>query len=415
MPLSPSDLSARLGTRIAALQDEPQPETFDLEGARARLLRAYPTPRAAPTGRARARRATRWGLAALAAGACCVMVALLSQPPALEYRLGAADVAGQAGDWIAPPSQERVPIHFSDGTELALAGGTRARIVDMEATGATVIVERGELHASVVHTERTRWQIFIGPYRVHVTGTRFDVAWRPEDERFSLALQTGSVLVSGPGIDGERTLRAGEQLFVGRVGGALTQLASEPSPPSAPSRLATSPSELEPAVSTPAPEVTPTPRATSGAERRTAPRRATQATPPTRAEDFRSLATASRYPEALASAERAGFGQLCRTLASDDLLLLADVARLAGAPGLARSAYRTVRERFPGRDAGQAAFFLGRLAFDRDADYGEAARQFELSLAEGPTGPLAREAAGRLLEARIRQGDEASARRAAHD
>jgi tetratricopeptide (TPR) repeat protein len=402
MPLSSSDL----GARLAALQDESRRETFDFARARARLLRAYPGREAKP------RLGVRWVLAAVVAAACCVGIALVRRPAALEFRIGAAAVAAQAGDWIAPAPQERLPIHFSDGTELELSGGARARILDIDATGATVIVERGELHASVAHRNRARWRVFIGPFRVYVTGTRFDVAWRPEDERFSLALQAGSVLVSGPGIHGERPLRAGERLLVGRVGGALTELASEPPPPR--SLPASSVAETEQAAPAPARSTTPThsaeQRGASAARQAAAPR-----APLARSDDFRALASTSRYPEALAAAERAGFTHLCQTLALSDLLLLADVARLAGAPGLARLAYRSARERFAGRDDGQAAFFLGRLAFDRDGDYAEAARLFERSLAEGPGGPLAREAAGRLLEARIRLGDEAGARRAARE
>jgi hypothetical protein len=94
-------------------------------------------------------------------------------------------------------------------------------------------------------------------------------------------------------------------------------------------------------------------------------------------------------------------------------MLLADVARLAGSAARARQAYEAVRERFPHRDDGQAAFFLGRLAFDERAEYAQASRYFQLSLAEQPAGPLAREAAGRLIEARLLSGDEAGARLAA--
>jgi TolA-binding protein len=69
-----------------------------------------------------------------------------------------------------------------------------------------------------------------------------------------------------------------------------------------------------------------------------------------------------------------------------------------------------VRRRFAGEDAAQAAFFLGRLAFDRGTGDVEAARYFELALTEQPQGPLAREATGRLLEAQLRLRDADAAR-----
>ena len=249
----------------------------------------------------------------------------------------------------------------------------------------------------------SRWQVFVGPFRVRVTGTRFDVAWRPEEERFSLTLREGSVLVSGPVIGTERVLRAGERLSLARVGGVLTELknpAQQETEPEPRAVLLEPAQQPKPAVSMsplPAP-----PRSLGSAAR---------ARPP--AHEFLALAAESRFHDALAAAERAGFERLCRTATRDDVLLLADVARLAAAPQRARLAYSAIRERFSGRDQGQAAFFLGRLAFEHDADFAEAARLFELSIAESPAGPLAREAAGRLIEARVRLADEAGARDAA--
>src|SRR6185436_19152281 len=105
---------------------------------------------------------------------------------------------------------------------------------------------------------------------------------------------------------------------------------------------------------------------------------------PARAPDFHELALAGKYKEALVAVDRLGFDRLCQTASSRDLMLLADIARLAGDSDRARRAYQQVGERFSGADAGQAAFFLGRLAFDQDADYLAAARYFERSLAERP-------------------------------
>jgi TolA-binding protein len=53
------------------------------------------------------------------------------------------------------------------------------------------------------------------------------------------------------------------------------------------------------------------------------------------------------------------------------------------------------------------------MAFDQRAHYAEAARWFSAYLAEQPRGPLMGDAAGRLLEAHERDGNQAAARRAA--
>lgn len=103
----------------------------------------------------------------------------------------------------------------------------------------------------------------------------------------------------------------------------------------------------------------------------------------------------------------------CATATASDLLLLADVARYAGDAGRAKKAWLALRTRFPGDGrAASAAFFLGRTSFE-GGEFAEAKRWFEVSLREAPSGTLAREAAGRLIEACQRAGDAEGAREAA--
>lgn len=75
--------------------------------------------------------------------------------------------------------------------------------------------------------------------------------------------------------------------------------------------------------------------------------------------------------------------------------------------------YSVVRSRFPSTDAAaDAAFVLGRMQFHSGAHEGSAT-WFEIYLRERPEGRFAREAAGRLIEAYHRSGDEDRAREAA--
>src|SRR5205809_862285 len=78
-----------------------------------------------------------------------------------------------------------------------------ARIAETNAAGARVLLEQGGLHADVVHRPRTRWSVEAGPFVVRVTGTRFDVGWDPETQSVKVALQQGSVVVTGCGIGPE--------------------------------------------------------------------------------------------------------------------------------------------------------------------------------------------------------------------
>jgi len=73
-----------------------------------------------------------------------------------------------------------------------------------------------------------------------------------------------------------------------------------------------------------------------------------------------------------------------------------------------------MRMRFPSSPAaGTTAFTLGRIVFEKEHDYPQAATWFETYLREQPTGPLMGDAFGRLMEARLRAGDTPRARASA--
>jgi outer membrane protein assembly factor BamD (BamD/ComL family) len=59
--------------------------------------------------------------------------------------------------------------------------------------------------------------------------------------------------------------------------------------------------------------------------------------------------------------------------------------------------------------AASAAFAIGTIEFDRKRDYAAAARSFALALEEQESGPLAREALGRQVEALARANDRIQA------
>ena len=131
-------------------------------------------------------------------------------------------------------------------------------------------------------------------------------------------------------------------------------------------------------------------------------------------ESWLALAEDRHYPEALAAARRLGWSNLCRHLDAHRLLTLADVARYSGARLPARRAFESLARRFPhDRLAADAIFGLGRMAFEAGHP-AEAARWFRRYGADWPNGPLADEAAGRLVESAIRLQDAEAARAAAH-
>lgn len=115
------------------------------------------------------------------------------------------------------------------------------------------------------------------------------------------------------------------------------------------------------------------------------------------------------YDGAYAAASSAGIASLVRASSADELLRLAQVSRVSGHRASERDALLACRLRFPGTEASAiAAYELGRAAPPADA-----ATWFETYMKEQPSGPLAREALGRLVEAYGAAGAKGPARDAA--
>ncbi len=392
-----------LGRAIAAAQDEADGgSTHARAQVRARLLQDASTPvqvrRRGPV------------LAAIVAAAAAVLLVIALRPRALTFDVGDARAPGVAGQWLASVETPQ-PLHFSDGSAVVLAPASRARVVQLRDRGAQLVLESGAATLAIVPAPEASWQIDAGPYRVDVTGTRFELAWEPARGRFALALHEGSVLVHGPGLEQPRSLNAGETLVLGET------LAQAPAPAaapiSAPIEHAAAPIvAVAPGEPARDPIAQPLPAPAIAAESNPRPRsRARPSAVETPADDWRTLAERASYREALAAAEAQGWQSLCESLPARELVRLADVARFARKPERAVEALDAVRERFAGSDAAaMAAFERGRIAFARGTAWADAARWFARYLDERPGGSLAREATGRLMESQQRagQGEAAS-------
>ncbi len=392
---------AALGRELAACQDELMCDRLNLSRGRARLL-ASVSPRPAT------RRVYRvFAIAALLFGAVAVGFFLRGPLPAVSS-VGVASKV-KPGEWIAAPNNGSVPLLFADGTSLILQANGRARLTRGASEGATVVVERGELRANVQPRVGNHWRVDVGPFRVTVVGTVFDVSWQPELERFSLVLRKGVVTVAGPIIGGERTVRAGEQLDVWVARGELQSTRIDESSARAVGEADEKNEQRAPwsvaSVSAPALRI---PVENRGSGEAPVALGATKSM-----EAFRLLARSDRYRDALVEAERLDFDALCGNASATDVLLLGDVARLAGNVGRARQAYLALRRRFVGGPAAQGAFMLGRIAQDQQRSFIEAAAYFADYLREAPGGVFAREAASRLVESRMLAGDRAGAKFAA--
>ena len=142
---------------------------------------------------------------------------------------------------------------------------------------------------------------------------------------------------------------------------------------------------------------------------------ASAAPPVALAAPWKLLAARGQNPEAYAALGPGGIAAVAKTASVDELLALADVARLSGHPSEAVDPLVRVLHDHPtdGR-ASLAAFTLGRVYLDALGDPTSAARSFEQAITLGIPGGLEEDAYARLVEARSRSGDAAGAR-AAYD
>jgi transmembrane sensor len=373
----------RTGERLFRAWSEGTPPAFDEEAGRARFLETL------AAGRARPR--TRYVVLAAAAAMACG-AALVGWRTLRSVSFTTAAGAGQAGAWLATSSASELPLTFSEGTELVMAPGSRGRVEDLDRTGASFLLERGEVRAHVVHRTGTSWRFLAGPFEVDVTGTALGVDWDPGRERFAVHVDEGSVVVSGPNVGQPQVVRAGEECVVD-LPSRTTRISpiGQDVPTDVGGRVDAGLDGLAAPATTSASSPPATPRA---------------APPPVA---WTRLDEKGDYDGAYAAALSTGLAAVLRASSSDELLRLAQVARLSGHRDTERQALVTCRRRFPGSErAAVAAYELGR-----SSSPSEASSWFDTYLGEQPSGPLAREASGRLVEARASAGDDRGARDAA--
>jgi ferric-dicitrate binding protein FerR (iron transport regulator) len=385
----------RLGEHIAQEQDALRATAGYQAEVRARLT-ALELPVDLPSARPQSSwRALGWAGSGVVVAAACVLVALSLRAPQVERPplslfIGASTEPVPAGRWIEAPAAGEVAIRFSDGSHIEVAERTRARVVDLNPTGADVLLESGLLHVQVRHQADSAWHISAGPFGVRVTGTRFDVRWKPEEDTFELSLREGQVEVTGCVFGQGYRMHAGQTVRASCRNerfdvsiGAVELAAETPSVDTASASVASA--QIAPASPQPSAAASNDDSDRDSAKKPVA---------------WQALALAGRFADALAAAKTLGFEVECKRASVAELALLADLARYGRGVAEESRALHLLRERFPGtKRASLAAFGLGRLEFDNHGSHAEAAEWFRVYLKEQPKGALVREASGRLLEA----------------
>lgn len=338
----------------------------------------------------------RW-IAAVAAAAAVVALVVAWRPgrPVVAADVGPLRLAGgrEIGALVAPATAAQT-FAFSEESRVELDPGARVEPLENGPTAFSVLLASGRATFDVHPGGPRRWTIECGVATVEVLGTRFTVERSPGHARVSV--ERGVVLVRGERVpDRVQRLGAGAALDVEDTSAALTPPPpSVDEPPGVPLAPAAVP-EPPPAAAAAAPPATGAPAASSA---------------------WRSLAQRGDNATAYAELGPAGITSASQGASVDDLLALADVARLSGHPADAVTPLnRVVAEHAGDPRASLAAFTLGRLQLDSLMNPALAADAFARAIALGLPGSLEEDAYARLVEARARAHDPAGTRAAAQE
>lgn len=282
-------------------------------------------------------------------------------------------------------------IALSDGSTIRLSSG--ARIEPLESTGSlfAAMLTQGRADFDVLPGGPRHWSIECGLATVEVIGTEFVCERVPG--RLRVTVVRGVVLLRGERVpDRIRRLVAGESLELSDASTGSRAVGSRPPTAENPEGIAQPSSNTEM-------------KSRDGSN------------PPIRnssARSWQDLARRGRHGEAFAILGADGLRRESKRLGVNDLLALADVARLSGHPAAAVAPLERILIDFASdAQAPLAAFALGRLELDSMGRPQQAAAALNQALALGIPRSLREDVRARLVEAYARSGHTDAARRAA--
>jgi ferric-dicitrate binding protein FerR (iron transport regulator) len=359
----------REATPAASLQEH-------LEG-RARLIASVEKMR----GPSRARPAlVAFAFAAAVAASVLVVMRVRSgrdgTPIAWHVENGASSAQGYVS---IPPTAPSARLVFDDGSDVALAPGSRGRVAATTPVGAEVVLEQGRARVHVQHREHTQWLVDAGPFAVRVTGTEFLVAWAADAETLDVWMRSGRVEVTGPVLGNALSLSTSQHLRA-RLHDGTVQIDGEAETSQATGAINPPPPPTESTLVLPGVDLT------------------GPAAPGPSGPTWSKLVSSGDFARVVREADAEGVGHALASRPLGDLRALGDAARYSGNPALAKRAYAAVRTRFASSgDARTAAFLLGRIAEEQDHSNADAARWYDTYLAEAPGGAFAGDALGRKM------------------
>jgi len=394
-----------LSRELDALRPHARPAWSD---ERERAVLAGLQARRRRRGRARVVTGAALVLAVVVAGAALVRDCAAEPSAAIAAR-GTAAVLQQAG-----PGEVR----FLDGSLAEVLGPeSRLEVLEEKDDGsARLRLASGRARFEVTPNPRRSFRVDAGPVSIEVVGTAFVV--ERTGDAVTVAVSHGRVRVR----EGRRVteLTDGQRQVFAGVAPSRAQRPEPPSPPAVSRELPPAP---PPAVEPPPPaplrmamqDVPPPPLPFQRPPPLASPRReapAAQRLPGLPAPTWRELARDGLFDQAYALLEQLPESELRAD--TSELLLAADVFRLAAHPQAALSPLRRVLDESPTDPrAPLAAFTLGRVLLDELGNPREAAVAFRRAEELDPRGSLAEDALAREVEAWSRAGEATLARESA--
>jgi hypothetical protein len=317
-------------------------------------------------------------------------------------------------DWVQADNSKRT-------NSVRLEPGTRARVLNVNDDRLVLSLEHGRVVVDGDGTVTAPCEVFAGPYLVHSNEATYEVSWSTDTRSLVLDVQKGQALLEenkaveqnqrpvGRGL--RQVVSAGQRVELGepqRESRTRRELDSKLVPNHNRRTPASRGSVSEPVrveKQATAPQVLPT--------------RPGSQSPTDIAADggsWKTLAESGKYREAITAAKAAGFDAVQATASPSDLLLLADAARLGGAPNQARATLQLLRQNFPTHtNAAIAAFTLGRMAQELDHNDRAALKWYRTYLSQEPQGRMAEGARARVLKGALRVGTSEEVQAAARD
>lgn len=313
-----------------------------------------------PTARRRHGHAAR--LFALAAIATVVLAIAMTRFIRTTPARGAID-----GAILETAAGQQQSLELGDGSQLVLGSATKLRLERVSGNEIRLRLEAGSLDASVTHVAGRPFTVTAGAVEVHVVGTKFRVELDASVGDILVGVTEGRVaLTRSDGMPAPSSLGAGETWALGREPPRTEEPTASPDA-SAPSAAANSP---------------------------------VRSATPTLSRRFRDLWRDGRVGAAWAELPSAQLDAIIGTSSPQDLLAVAECARMNAHPRDAARAFDSLRKRFrTDPRAPLAAVELGRLRLNELGAPLDAKEAFEDAITLDPAGSFREDADARIVEA----------------